>query len=78
MNTPTKTSIDAHTIDGDSFTALINDEGQFSIWPSKKEIPAGWKDVGFIGSKAEVSTYIDEHWIDMRPASLKKSMDSNR
>jgi len=68
--------VDAYTIDGDLFTALINDEEQYSIWPAKKEIPLGWKDLGFTGSKQEVSAYIDEQWKDMRPASLRRAMDS--
>ena len=28
--------IDAYTIDGDLFIALINEEEQYSIWPAKK------------------------------------------
>ena len=68
--------IDAYTIDGDFFIALINEEEQYSIWPAKKEIPEGWRSVGFSGSKPEVSAYIDEHWTDMRPASLRLAMDS--
>ena len=68
--------IDAYTIDGDLFIALINEEEQYSIWPAKKEIPLGWKSVGFSGSKQEVSAYIDEHWTDMRPATLRRAMDS--
>jgi MbtH protein len=68
--------VDAYTIDGDLFTVLINDEEQYSIWPAKKEIPLGWKDLGFTGSKQEVSAYIDEQWKDMRPASLRRAMDS--
>lgn len=66
----------AYTIDGDLFIALINDEEQYSIWPAKKEVPAGWTDVGFSGSKQEVSAYIDEHWTDMRPASLRRAMNA--
>jgi MbtH protein len=68
--------VDAYTIDGDLFTVLINDEEQYSIWPAKKQIPLGWKDLGFTGSKQEVSAYIDEQWKDMRPASLRRAMDS--
>ena len=68
--------VDAYTIDGDLFTVLINDEEQYSIWPAKKEIPLGWKDLGFTGSKQELSAYIDENWKDMRPASLRRAMDS--
>jgi MbtH protein len=69
--------VDAYTIDGDLFIALINDEEQYSIWPAKKEVPAGWKTVGFSGSKQEVSAYIDEHWTDMRPASLRREMEKH-
>ena len=70
-----KKRIDAYTIDGDLFIALMNEEEQYSIWPAKKEIPEGWRSVGFKGSKPEVSAYIDEHWTDMRPASLRREMD---
>lgn len=68
--------INAYTIDGDLFIALINAEEQYSIWPAKKEIPAGWKVVGPSGSKQEISTYIDKNWTDMRPASLRRAMDN--
>lgn len=72
-----ETPLDAYTIDGALFIVLINDEGQYSIWPAKKVIPDGWKDVGFTGSKQEASSYVDSVWTDMRPASLVKSMLPN-
>jgi MbtH protein len=68
--------VDAYTIDGDRFKVLINDEEQYSIWPEQKAVPAGWYEKGFAGSKDEVAQYIDQHWTDMRPASLRKAMDS--
>lgn len=77
MSDTLQTRVDAYTIDGDLFTVLINDEEQYSIWPAKKAVPAGWKDLGFTGSKAEVSAYIDKHWTDMRPASLRREMDAH-
>ena len=73
----TKVRINAYTIDGDLFKVLMNDEEQYSIWPEQKETPAGWHEVGFKGSKAEVSEYIDKHWTDMRPLSLRKAMANN-
>lgn len=76
MSDTEKKRVDAYTIDGDLFIALMNEEEQYSIWPAKKEIPAGWTAQGFTGSKAEVSAYIDQHWTDMRPASLRRAMDS--
>ena len=68
------TRVDAYTIDGDRFKVLMNDEEQYSIWPEQKAVPAGWHDKGFAGTKAEVTQYIDQHWTDMRPASLRKAM----
>jgi MbtH protein len=53
------------------YKALINDEGQHSIWPEMKPVPLGWKEVGPIGPKAEVLEWIQENWTDMRPASLR-------
>jgi MbtH protein len=76
MNDETKKPVDSYTIDGDLFIVLVNQEGQYSIWPAKKEVPAGWSDVGFSGSKPEVSAYIDEHWTDMRPISLRQAMSA--
>jgi len=65
---------DGNTIDGDIFKVLVNDEGQHSLWPAFKATPEGWRDCGVSGSKAECSTYVDEHWLDMRPLSLQKAM----
>jgi MbtH protein len=77
MTENTKARVNAYTIDGDLFKAIINDEEQYSIWPEQKETPAGWREVGFTGNKAEVSAYIDQHWTDMRPLSLRKAMAAN-
>ncbi len=60
------------TIDGDHFIVLTNFEGQYSIWPSAKSIPDGWTEAGFTGSRIECTSYIDQNWLDMRPASLSK------
>jgi MbtH protein len=77
MTDKTKARVNAYTIDGDLFKAIINDEEQYSIWPEQKETPAGWREVGVKGSKAEVSEYIDKNWTDMRPLSLRKAMEAN-
>ena len=54
------------------YAVVINHEEQYSIWPSHKALPRGWRDVGKQGSKAECLKYIDEVWTDMRPASLRR------
>lgn len=57
------------------FLVVVNDEEQYSIWPSYKAVPAGWRVEGKRGLKAECLTYIDETWTDMRPLSLRKIME---
>lgn len=61
----------------ETFIVLINQEQQYSIWPNWKAIPGGWQAVsGVEGDKATVQSYINEHWADMRPASLRKWMQA--
>ena len=57
------------------YRVVVNHEEQYSIWPEWKEIPAGWREVGRTGKKAECLAYINEVWTDMRPLSLRKRMD---
>ena len=66
--------LDDYTIDGDVHKVLINDEGQYSIWPAGQKAPDGWKEVGPTGTKAECSAYVDANWLNMRPISLQKAM----
>ncbi len=57
------------------FYVVVNDEEQYSIWASTREVPAGWRTVGEPTSKGEALATIDELWIDMRPLSLRRWMD---
>jgi MbtH protein len=57
------------------YKAVINHEEQYSIWPADRQNPLGWNDAGKTGTKAEVLSYIDEVWTDMRPLSLRKQME---
>ncbi|HLX40162.1 MAG TPA: MbtH family protein [Ktedonobacteraceae bacterium] len=57
------------------YKVVINHEEQYSIWPSERENPLGWKDVGKSGPKDECLAYIKEVWTDMRPLSLRKQME---
>jgi MbtH protein len=61
--------------DGVQYTVVVNHEEQYSIWPTYKQIPNGWREVGKSGSKPECLSYIDEVWTDMRPLSLRKKME---
>jgi MbtH protein len=55
----------------DGFICLVNIEGQYSLWPLNKEIPYGWKKESMTGSKQDCLKYINQHWTDMKPISLK-------
>jgi len=57
------------------YKVVVNHEEQYSIWPSDRENPIGWKDVGKDGLKQECLDYIKEVWTDMRPLSLRKKME---
>lgn len=56
------------------YVVVINHDEQYSIWPSRKALPDGWKEVGFKGLKELCLHYIKEHWNDMRPLSLRIKM----
>jgi len=53
------------------YKVVVNHEEQYSIWPLKKEVPAGWREVGKQGLKEECLAYIEEVWTDMRPLSIR-------
>lgn len=58
-----------------TYRVVISYEGRYSIWPADREIPLGWSDAGFTGSKQECLDYIKEVWTDMRPLSLRKKIE---
>ena len=60
--------------DGTEYKVVQNHEEQYSIWPSYKEAPAGWREVGMSGNKQECLDYIKEVWTAQRPESLREAM----
>jgi MbtH protein len=61
--------------DSTIYKVVVNHEEQYSIWPSYRENPLGWRDEGKTGPKAECLAHIEEVWTDMRPLSLRKWME---
>jgi MbtH protein len=55
-----------------AYDVVVNDEGQYSIWPADSPLPGGWKAVGKRGSKDECLDHIEEVWTDLRPRSLRE------
>jgi MbtH protein len=54
------------------FQVVVNVEGQYSIWPDFRDLPAGWNGTGFQGLKKECLDHIAVTWLDMRPRSLQQ------
>ena len=63
--------------DSTVYKVVVNHEEQYSIWPSDREIPLGWRAEGKTGTKAECLAHIEEVWTDMRPLSLRERMNRN-
>lgn len=59
-----------------TFFALINDEGQHSLWPTFADVPDGWQVVCGPDSRDTCLNYIEKEWTDMRPKSLVAAMES--
>ncbi|MFJ3722536.1 MbtH family protein [Streptomyces sp. NPDC090045] len=53
---------------------VVNEEEQYSIWPEGRELPTGWRAVQEPAPKEQCLEYIETHWTDMRPLSLRRAM----
>jgi MbtH protein len=59
--------------DDTTFTVVVNDEEQYSIWPASRALPPGWRDAGHAGARDACLAWIERTWTDMRPLSLRRS-----
>ena len=59
-----------------SFLVLVNDEGQYSLWPAFAGVPAGWTVALPAGPRDAALSYVETHWTDMRPKSLIQHMSA--
>jgi len=57
-----------------TYKVVRNDEEQYSVWPSEKPIPPGWREVGVEGTEEICLQHIERVWTDMRPKSLRDAM----
>jgi MbtH protein len=57
------------------YHVLVNDEEQYSLWPSFKEVPQGWTIRLKSASRTACLDYINQNWTDMRPKSLRDKME---
>ena len=71
---PEAALVDEEQDDATVYKVVVNEEEQYSIWPSQRENAPGWRDAGKSGSRAECLAYIESVWTDMRPLSLRRRM----
>ncbi|SHM36476.1 AMP-binding protein [Actinacidiphila paucisporea] len=55
---------------------VLNSEGQYSIWWTDRELPAGWRAEGTAGSRERCLVRIQELWADLRPVSLRRRAEA--
>jgi MbtH protein len=58
------------------FVALVNDEEQYSLWPTFASVPDGWTVVHGPAARVDVLAFIESTWTDLRPASLVARMEA--
>ncbi|MNG07504.1 MbtH-like protein [compost metagenome] len=54
------------------FLLLVNAEEQYSLWPSLIRVPEGWRVILGPDSQAACLAYLQLHWTDIRPLSLRR------
>ncbi|WP_329570513.1 MbtH family protein [Kitasatospora sp. NBC_01266] len=59
-----------------SYVVLVNEEGQFSLWPEFAGIPDGWRIARPAAARTTCIEFINENWTDMRPASLVRESET--
>jgi amino acid adenylation domain-containing protein len=71
---PSDAPVRQMTAPGEATTAhwrvVANSTEQYSLWPEDRPRPAGWRDSGPSGTRAECLNYIRETWLDLRPHSV--------
>lgn len=53
------------------FVVVVNHEEQHSVWPADRNVPAGWRTLDVLGTRDECLDYIEVHWTDIRPLSMR-------
>jgi MbtH protein len=53
------------------YIALVNEEGQYSLWSASMNIPARWRQDCDPCDRETCLAHIERVWTDMRPVSLR-------
>ncbi|SDZ41143.1 MbtH protein [Evansella caseinilytica] len=56
-----------------TYLVLLNEEGQYSLWPADIDVPSGWNVVHTEASREACVEFIRSQWTDLIPNSLKNT-----
>ncbi|MEV6433836.1 MbtH family protein [Streptomyces anulatus] len=56
----------------EAWLAVVNDEGQHSLWAAGAALPEGWRAAGFEGGREECLAWIEREWTDISPLSTRR------
>jgi MbtH protein len=59
-----------------TFSVLVNDEGQHSLWPDFAAVPAGWTVAHGPTDRDSCVDYVNANWTDLRPRSVAAQLDA--
>ncbi|MFJ1598770.1 MbtH family protein [Streptomyces sp. NPDC088261] len=66
----------------ETYSVVVNDEEQYSVWPARRPLPAGWTavplDGGGSGTKERCLEHIERVWRDTRPRGLREIAENGR
>ncbi|MCK9878876.1 MbtH family protein [Frankia sp. AgPm24] len=58
-----------------SFLALVNGAGQYSLWPTFLDVPAGWRVAFGPDSRGQCLDHVERTWTNMRPVGLASPVE---
>lgn len=60
-----------------TFVVLVNDELQYSLWPTFAVVPQGWSVALPATDRPTCLDYIEKTWTDLRPLSLRTALGAS-
>ena len=61
-----------------TYKVVVNHEEQYSIYPAERRVPIGWRAVGKVAEEEECLRYIEEIWVNNRPADVRERVEALR
>jgi MbtH protein len=50
------------------YAIVVNDEHHFSVWPTQRKLPPGWRYIGPTGTQAEMQELMQRQFVETTPA----------